>query len=274
MAMELKYPLWLLCHISGVSRSSYYKYKNRPIYKDDIEDIIIDIYNKSNKRAGYRTIKYILRNQYKRVVNHKKIQRIMREHDIASIVRRKRKRINEQEYIKENILNRDFKATKPGEKYVTDITYIPTQNKMMYLSVIIDLFDNYPVAWNISDKQDKSLSIDTIKILSQKYDLQGSIIHSDRGVHYTNKEYIDTLSILGMTQSMSRKGNCWDNAVAESFFSQYKCECIYLSKGKIKKSHDVKEISEEYIDYYTNFRPQKKLGGMPPSLYRKTYANV
>ncbi len=123
---------------------------------------------------------------------------------------------------------------------------------MMYLSVVIDLFDNSPVAWNISDTQDKSLSINTIKILAAKYNLNGAIIHSDQGVHYTNKEYISLLEELGVNQSMSRKGNCWDNAVAESFFSHFKCESIYLMKNKIRYPKDVIDITEEYIDYYIN----------------------
>jgi len=139
------------------------------------------------------------------------------------------------------------------------------------LCMVIDLFNNEPAAWKISDSQDKSLSIDTIKLLSSKYDLKESMIHSDQGIHYTNKDYVDLLKELGVNQSMSRRGNCWDNAKAESFFSHYKCESIYLMNKKLKDARDVEEVTEDYIEYYTNFRPQKKLGGMPPSLYRKTY---
>lgn len=117
------------------------------------------------------------------IVNHKKVYRIMKEKNIQSQVRRKFKKLQNQSIIKENILNRDFNSSRPGEKFVTDITYIPTQRKMIYLSTVIDLFNNEPVAWNISDSQDKSLSIDTIKILAKKYDLKGSTIHSDQGVH-------------------------------------------------------------------------------------------
>lgn len=274
MSLELEYPTWLLCEIAGVSRSSYYKYKSRPLDKtSEIDKLVIDIYNKSNKRAGYRSIKSILKNKYNLTVNHKKVQRIMNENDISSIVRKKYTKPKEQGTVKENILNRDFQATKPGEKFVTDITYIPTQRKMVYLCTIIDLFNNEPVAWNISDTQDKALSLDTIKMLSKNNDLTESIIYSDQGVHYTNNDYVDFLKDLGVKQSMSRKGNCWDNAKAESFFSHYKCESIYLMKKRIKDLNDVKQITEEYMDYYTNFRPQKRLGGMSPSLYKQKYLN-
>jgi putative transposase len=272
MALELEYPVWLICGIAGISRSSYYKYKSKLLNRNtEIEKLIVDIYNKSNKRAGYRAIKLILKNQYNLVINHKKIQRIMQSNNIQSIVRQKYKRPKEQAVIKENLLNRDFKTDKPGVKFVTDITYIPTQRKMTYLCMVIDLFNNEPVAWKISDSQDKSLSIDTIKSLSSKYDLKGSIIHSDQGVHYTNKDYVALLKELQVNQSMSRKGNCWDNAKAESFFSHYKCESIYLMNKKLKDTREVEEVTKEYIDYYTNFRPQRKLGGLPPSLYKKTY---
>jgi len=131
MSLELEHPTWLLCEIAGISRSSYYKYKKKLLNKNtEIDKLIIDIYNKSNKRVGYRLIKLILKNKYNLTVNHKKIQRIMKENNIQSIVRRKQfKKPKDQNIIKENILNRDFKALNPGEKFVTDITYIPTQRK-------------------------------------------------------------------------------------------------------------------------------------------------
>ncbi|MDP4132678.1 MAG: IS3 family transposase [Bacillota bacterium] len=263
----------MLCDIACISRSAFYKFKHKnPCTLTDIDDKIIDIYNKSNKRAGYRTIKMRLKSVYGLTVNHKKVQRVMQKCGLKSVVRPKRKKIKEDLYIKPNILNRDFKAAKPNEKYATDITYIPTQSKMMYLSTIIDLYDNYPVVWNLSDNQNKSLSLDTIKMLANKVDLSGAIIHSDQGIHYTNKDYTSYLKTLGVNQSMSRKGNCWDNACAESFFSQYKCECIYLYKNRIKTPFDVMEITEEYFDYYINYRPQKRLDGLTPGEYRLTYA--
>lgn len=142
-------------------------------------------------------IKMRLKSVYGLTVNHKKIRRIMRAHELQSIVRPKfRKPPQDDVFIKPNILNRDFKASKPYEKLVTDITYIPTPYKMMYLSTVIDLFDNYPVAWYLSDNPDKSLSIDTIKKLP---DMEGAVLHSDRGIHYTNKDFRSLLDQLGDT---------------------------------------------------------------------------
>jgi len=272
MTLELYYPVWLLCEIAGVSRSSYYKYKNRSLDKDtEIEALIIDLHNKSNKRAGYRSIKNLLKITYNLIVNHKKVQRIMKKNNIQSIIRKKHKRPKEQAIIKENLLNRDFNVDKPGRKFATDITYIPTQRKMTYLCTVLDLFNNEPAAWYFSDSQDKSLSINTIKLLAQKYDLNNAIIHSDQGVHYTNKDYVALLKELNVKQSMSRKGNCWDNAKAESFFSHLKCESIYLTNKKLKDTNEAYEVIKEYMDYYTNFRTQEKLGGLTPNLYRQSF---
>jgi transposase InsO family protein len=261
-----------LCAIAGVSRAAFYKYKQRELPPaSDIEEKIIDLYKKSGRKFGYRMIKLRLKVVYKLTVNHKKIRRIMRAHELRSIVRPKyRKPPQDDVFIVPNILNRDFKASRPYEKLVTDITYIPTPHKMMYLSTVIDLFDNYPVAWHLSDCQDKRLSIDTIMKLPH---MEGALLHSDRGIHYTNKDFRNLLDQLGVQQSMSRKGNCWDNACAESFFSQYKCECIYLNKGRLRKPSDVIEVTAEYFDYYINERPQMKLGGMTPSEYRLAYQN-
>ena len=167
MKLETRYPIGVLCKISGVSRSAFYSFKHKKsCLSTELDDIIISIYNKSNQRAGYRSVKMRLKEAYGLIVNHKKVQRIMNKYSLKSVVRTKYKKTKEEIFIKPNILNRNFTTTKPNEKYATDITYIPTQNKTMYLSTIIDLYDNYPVAWNLSDSQDKSLSIDTIKILA------------------------------------------------------------------------------------------------------------
>lgn len=268
--LQYKYPIGLLCQIAGVSRGSYYKYLNRPakIY-DDIKDKILRIYEKSKKRFGYRLIKSKLKEEYGLIVNHKKILRLMRELGIKSITRkRKKSTIGEVLGVKENLLNRNFTASRPGEKYVTDITYIPTKATMTYLCVVIDLYDNSVVSSFVSDKQDKWLSINAIKQLSNKRNLRGSIIHSDQGVHYRSIKYIELLEKLGVKQSMSRKGNCWDNAKAENFFSHYKCEEIYLYDRMLEDYNEVYGITEEYINYYNDYRPQERLGGLPPLRYR------
>ncbi len=192
----------------------------------------------------------------------------MRELGIKSIVRRKKKKpVDGPLGIKENLLQRNFTASKRGEKYVTDITYIPTKSKMIYMCVIIDLFDGAVVSKVISDKQDKWLTINTVKKLNKKVNLRGAIIHSDQGTQYRSIKYIELLENLGVKQSMSRKGNCWDNAKAENFFSHFKCEELYLYDRYLIDYNEVVDIANNYINYYNTYRSQKRLGGLPPVKY-------
>jgi transposase InsO family protein len=270
MEIETQYPITLLTKIARVSRSAYYRYKNKPKpITTKTEKLVIDIYRKSGKRKGYRSITDTMRNKYHLIVKKKKVLRIMQENNIQSVISKKCKPKVENATYKENILKRDFESDTPYKKLVTDITYIPTRRQMVYLCIIQDLYNNEPLAWTVRDQQDKSLSVDTIKQLSRKYSLRGALIHSDQGVHYTNKEYVTLLEKLSVTQSMSRKGNCWDNACAESFFGHFKNETIHLMKQKPENLKEVIDMVEDYMVYYINERPQRKLGGLTPSLYKK-----
>jgi len=267
--LQYKYPVELLCEIAGVSRDSYYKYLKRPAkITDELEKKIIQIYEESGKRFGYRSIKDKLKEKYNLVVNHKKVLRIMRELGIKSIVRRKKKKSSDGALgVKDNLLKRDFTAKRKGLKYVTDITYIPTRSKMTYLCVIMDLYDGQIVSKVVSDKQNKGLVIDAVKKLAKKVDLNGAIIHSDQGTQYRSIKYIELLEELGVKQSMSRRGNCWDNAKAENFFSHFKCEEVYLYDRQLDDLNEVKKIVNKYLTYYNNYRPQRRLGGLPPIKY-------
>lgn len=180
---------------------------------------------------------------------------------------------NRQSVIAPNILNRNFLAAGPGEKYVTDITYIPFRNGMAYLSVMLDLFNGEVVSYKVSKSADSSLSVDVVKALQGKRRLTGSLIHSDQGIHYTNKEYTSLLQENGAVQSMSRKGNCWDNAVIENFFGHFKCECIKIRKRSLRSFANVVEVVEDYMRFYNTERLQKKLGEMSPLAYREHFSN-
>ncbi len=268
-ALSSRFPVTLLCEIAEIERSSFYKYKKRPLNKDfSLEEKIEVLYLKSGKRFGYRSVCAKLREEIK--VNHKKVQRIMQTKNFFSVVRIKKFiKPKETAIIKKNILDRNFKTQRPGEKYVTDITYIPTRHQMFYLCAIIDLYNNEPVAWKIDNNQNKNLVIDTVNDLSRRRCLEGSIIHSDRGVQYTSNDFVELLSAMNVTQSMSRKGNCWDNAAAESFFSHYKSETIYLLDKEVRDRKQLLEITAEYMEYYVDVRPQSRLGGLSPSHYIK-----
>lgn len=192
----------------------------------------------------------------------------MRENQLLSHIRRKKSKLAchlaNEKLIAGNILNRDFSSQEPGKKYVTDITYIPSPNSMVYVSVILDLFNREVVAYKISQNLDSTLSTDVVMTLCTKRSVAGALLHSDQGIHYTNKSYQGLLKEKGIILSMSRKGNCWDNAIMENFFSHLKCECVRIRKRSLRSFLDVVEAVEENLVYYNHERTQRKLNGLSP----------
>jgi len=191
---------------------------------------------------------------------------------LKSIIRRKKvKRKKEEEekekslYTYENVLNRDFSTNHPNQKWVTDITYIHSKDGIEYLSVIKDLYDNSILSYYISNKNDNDLVLKTLRKAFEKVgynNLKDLIIHSDQGSQYTSKMYHEILKTYQMIGSHSRKGNPYDNACAESFFSTFKSECIKINKGRTKKI--TRELADKWIHYYNNERPQIKLKKLTP----------
>ena len=163
----------------------------------------------------------------------------------------------------ENLLNREFHADKPNHKWVTDISYIRTGQGVLYLSIIRDLFDNSIVAYKTATNQTVNLVLDTIRQAMQKEkevaaELQ---LHSDQGSQYTSQAYFDLTKEYGITPSMSRRGNCYDNALAENFFSIIKTECLYRQIPSTFK--EARELIDNYIYFYNNQRIQLKTGVTP-----------
>ena len=214
-------------------------------------------------------MKNILQSQYGILIGKNKVHALMKQHSLQSVIRRKRyKYIPAREHLTApNILNREFSSSGLGQKYAIDITYLPIPNKMVYLSACIDLCSREVVEYIVSLKQDVFLSTEIINKLSSKRSLANSLIHTDQGVHFTNHSYVNLLKENGVVQSMSRKGNCWDNAIIENFFSHFKCECYRIRKKAMKTFDDVSEIVTEYMDYYNTVRPQSNLNGLSPKLF-------
>lgn len=186
----------------------------------------------------------------------------MKKYELLAEIRRRRKwRQMEQQFHKyENLLNREFQADRPNHKWVTDISYIHTGQGILYLSVIRDLFDNSIVAYKTGTTQSVNLVLDTIRFAMQKEkkvaaELQ---LHSDQGSQYTSQAYFDLTKEYGITQSMSRRGNCYDNAMAENFFSILKTECIY--RHKPVSFNEANEMIDRYIHFYNHERIQTKIG--------------
>lgn len=275
-SLRNKFSISLLCDIAIVSRSGYYKWCTREKQDKDAFFIkkILHVYKKSKNVYGYRRIKVALKREFGLIVNTKKILRLMRKLNIHSIVRKKKfKYVNSisNEYTKAmpNILKRDFSTTDINQKWVTDITYLHygTPRKRAYLSALMDLYNNEIIAYKLSDSLEIEFVENTIKdALNNRKNLKNLIIHSDQGCHYMSRAYKTILKQNNIIQSMSRKGNCYDNACIESFFGKLKTELIYQNKYNCKEElfNDI----EKYIAWYNTERFQSKLKNRTPVEYR------
>ena len=188
----------------------------------------------------------------------------MNKYGLLSEIRRRKKYkyMGQQVHKYENLLNRNFFADRPNAKWVTDISYIHTEQGVLYLSMIRDLYDNSIVAHKTGTEQTVNLVINTINAAVQKEAVAAELqLHSDQGFQYTSQAYFALIQRYGITPSMSRRGNCYDNAMAENFFSILKTECIY--RHKLKTLDEARQLIDEYIDYYNNERIQTKTSLTP-----------
>ena len=266
-----RYAISVMCRFFGVSRSGYYDYVKRqriPARDTNVEKWIRQCQQESRKTYGYRRVWLWLRarNIHR---NPKTILRIMQKYGLLSEIRRRRKwvQMGQQLHKYENLLNRQFSADRPNHKWVTDISYIHTGQGVLYLSMIRDLYDNSIVAYKTASQQTVNLVLDTIRLAMKKEknrvaaELQ---LHSDQGFQYTSQGYFNLTQSYGITPSMSRRGNCYDNAMAENFFSILKTECIYRLKPKTLD--EARMLIDDYIYFYNNQRIQLKTGVAPLTL--------
>jgi len=269
------------CKLLNVSRSGYYRYINtaeqRKLNEDKdlvARDDILKAFEYRGYKKGSRSIKMILENEFNIIYSRKKIQRIMRKYDIvcphrkANPYRRMAKATKEHRVVP-NLLERNFKQGIPGKVLLTDITYLPYGNgHMAYLSTIKDGSSNDILAYHVSDRITLDIATTTIHNLINEHKdslQQDAFIHSDQGVHYTSPKFQNLLKENDLGQSMSRRGNCWDNAPQESFFGHMKDEVNFKSCTTLEEIiHEV----DDYIDYYNNYRYQWNLKKMTPKQYR------
>ncbi|WP_412727628.1 IS3 family transposase [Alteromonas sp. D210916BOD_24] len=270
---ELKaiYSLQNLLKITGLPKSVYYYHRNtleRLCPDTGLCAKIHNIYHKHKGRYGYRRITSALRTMGL-VINHKRVQRLMNELGLKSKVRAKRYKSYKGEVgrIADNTLNREFTAEKPNQKWVTDVTEFKIKDQKVYLSPIIDLFNQEVVSYEVRTSVTLPLVTDMLKAATSKLKRdEKPLIHSDQGWQYQNKQYQNHLRENGLRQSMSRKGNCLDNAVAENFFGILKTEMYH--NETFKDADELIENIKEYIDYYNNERIKLKLKGLSPIQYR------
>jgi transposase InsO family protein len=265
-----KYPLLEMLFFLGIPKSNYYRWKKKQANRKDekLLELIRDICNKHKRRYGYRRITIVLKHVYKQLINHKKVRRIMRENGLLSKIRRK-KFVHfkpDQIIMKQDLIKREFKASEPNKKWYTDVSTLTFGEKNLYLSAIIDGFNNEVISSVISESPNLQLAYDTIDLALKDRDVNNVILHSDQGGLYTSPKFQLYVKEKNIIQSMSHKGVCYDNVQIESFFSHMKTEAFY-SQDFTATNSKIIEIVEEYIYYYNNERLQIKLNNQPPIRY-------
>lgn len=270
-----------LCKVAEVSRSGYYRHiessKNRDVREQrdlQLKEAILKVFNHRGYKKGSRSIKMVLENEFNLIVNRKCIQRIMRKYNIKCPIRkanpyRRMMKATKEHTVVPNLLNRNFKQEVVGKVLLTDITYLPYgASCMAYLSTIKDASTNEILSYNLSNRLTLEIATKTIdKLIIQHENLlhKDAFIHSDQGVHYTSPKFQKLLKEYNLGQSMSRRGNCWDNAPQESFFGHMKDEID--SKG-CTTFEELQLLIDDYMEYYNNFRYQWGLKKLTPIQYR------
>ena len=257
-----------MCRFFGVSRSGYYAFVHRlgkPEKDAALAEVIAQQRERSYRTYGYRRMWLWLKRQ-NIFCNPKTVLRVMKKYELLSEIRRRRKwqQMGQQVHKYKNLLNREFHADRPNSKWVTDISYIHTKQGILYLSMIRDLYDNTIVAYKTGTEQTVNLVLDTIHLAMKQVKKKAATelqLHSDQGFQYTSQAYFKLTKQYGITPSMSRKGNPYDNAMAENFFSILKTECIY--RHRPATFAQANEIIDRYIYFYHHERIQLKTGEAP-----------
>lgn len=278
---ELKGMITYLCECIGVSKSGYYNYfnneDNRNIQHEKDEkdfEMILKSYNFKKRKKGARQIKMVLENEFNIIMNLKKIRRLMKKFNLICPIRKanpykKLMKATKEHSVCENLVNRNFKPGIPYSVLLTDVTYLYYgNNQKCYLSTIKDSETTEILAYYLSESLHLELSLEVIKRLKRNKTViltDDTKIHSDQGVHYTSPKFHHLLKKYNIQQSMSRRGNCWDNAPMESYFGHMKDE---LNLDTCFTFRDVCNEIKDYIDYYNNYRYQWNLKRMTPVKYR------
>lgn len=259
----------MILKVLEIPYSTYYRWLKEGI-RDELSEIeikLIKLCKRTKYRNGHRKIKALLKKEHDIKLNRNTVQSLMQKHNLQCRIKRKRKWKSQggQEIIVPNVLARNFFASNPNEKWVTDITYIQYGSTTLYLAAVLDLYNNEVVAYKLYDHQQTPLVMDVLKeALELRSFPEGIIVHSDQGSVYTSYAYQNYLKQMNLVGSMSRRGNCWDNAVIESFHSNLKTEEFQYVKMNSLSLEEVRERVDVYVQYYNEERIQEKLGYLTP----------
>lgn len=268
-----------LLAIAELARSTYYYHANADLEKSSdvaqLKQQVAVLFTQHKGCYGYRRITLLLR-QMGMLVNKKRIQRLMVEQGLRAVIRRRRRYSSyqgEQGRIAANVLARQFDSPQPNEKWVTDVTEFKVGEEKLYLSPLMDLYNREIVSYTLKRRPTYDLVEEMIRqAFAQLPEHASPLIHSDQGWHYQHYTYQNNLRQRGITQSMSRKGNCLDNAVIENFFGTLKCEMFYTEK--FTSIEQLEQRIHEYIHYYNHERIHTKLKGLSPVQYRLQSSNT
>jgi putative transposase len=272
-----QYPVTRLLNVAGLASSTFYYQRGALTVEDkyaDLKKTIREIYDRHKGRYGYRRIRSVLVGMGTQI-NHKTVQRLMEQLGIKSLVRPKKYRSYKGELSKAapNEIDRDFSAEQPNEKWVTDVTEFAVAGKKVFLSPVMDLFNREIVAFKMDTRPSYKLVHSMLNSALRKLKpADRPIVHSDQGWQYRMRAYQETLTERGLVQSMSRKGNCHDNAAMESFFGVLKTEFFYLNQ--FKSVGQLRRGLTNYIRYYNEERIKMQLGGLSPVAYRAQHAST
>lgn len=271
------FPVALMCRLLAVSRAGFYAWRQRPVaprtrQNETLAAVVAAIYAENHGRYGSPRVQMELRARGQRN-GRKRIARLMRAQGLRARPRRRYRTTTASRHglpVAPNLLARRFAVAQPNTAWVTDMTYIWTPQGWLYLAVIIDLFSRRVVGWSISDRIDRQLALDALRMaLAQRRPPRGLIHHSDRGSQYASEDYQQLLAAHGLRGSMSRRGDCWDNAVAESFFASLKLELVYQVKWPSRAA--ARTAIFEYLElFYNRRRRHSSLGYLSPAEFERS----
>jgi transposase InsO family protein len=271
------YPMRILCRVLRVSRSGYYAWRIRKPSARQLEDEqlrpkIVEAFKIGRGTYGSPRVRDELVDRGF-VIGRKRVARLMRELRLQGVTPRKFRVTTDSNHghsIAKNLVDRNFEASGPNEKWATDITYVWTSEGWLYLAIVMDLYSRRIVGWATADHLKTDLCLDALRMaIQQRTGIKGLIHHSDRGVQYASDRYREVLDAHGIACSMSRRADCWDNAVAESFFGTLKNELIYRRPWLTRKAaHDA---TSEYIEiFYNRIRRHSTIGNMSPAAFEES----
>jgi len=275
-AKKAEYPVSVLCRVLWVERSGFYAWRSREESNHAVDDrrLAIEVraaFEESKRRYGSPRVYRVLRRQGVKVGRHR-VARLMRDQKLQARRRRKFVATTNSKHsmpTPPNIVRRHFEVEEPDRVWAGDVTYLPTGEGWLFLAVLLDLYSRRVVGWALSEHNDEALTLSALEMaLDQRRPASGLVHHSDRGTTYASGEYQDVLARHGLVCSMSRKGDCWDNAVVESFFSTLDIECAREQPFSTRR-HARREVSDYILSFYNPTRLHSYLGYRSPMEFER-----